>query len=430
MPDTAQQWGEPSGYAEGFVSPSPLSLTPAESHDTAAQSHIPGWLPYVSGAFGLAVSGQVNFLVPLRASELGASFEMIGLIVGAGAAAPALLSVTTGAVIDRLGARRTFLLGTAATAALAAASVLVTVYWWFLVLQPLIGISRNLGWLASQTYISSLGSGSDRHRNAGRFSFFTSAGQMAAPVMIGTVAQFTGFRWAFLFLSAYAAAFAAVALFLPDVGSHPPPAGGRGRQGTGLYSALQLLKLRPLQVVLLISGLRLWITWIYTPFIPIHLTDNGLSPAVIGIVLATYGIVAAAIAPTMAFWTRFASAATVATVAMGCGAIALLIAPHLTSVPLVFLPPALIGIGQGLSLPVILTIIGEAAPAGRRGVALGMRAAVNQTAAAIAPVIVGALIAASGVVAAFTTGAAGAAALVAAARLLHVTPTASAAERA
>jgi hypothetical protein len=72
------------------------------------------WLAYVSGAFGLAASGHINFRVPLRARELGASFDVIGLLVGAGAALPAVLSVTTGA----------------------GCSVFVTNYWWFLALQP------------------------------------------------------------------------------------------------------------------------------------------------------------------------------------------------------------------------------------------------------------------------------------------------------
>lgn len=376
------------------------------------------WLAYVSGAFGLAASGQINFLVPLRARELGASFEVIGLIVGAGAALPAVLSVTTGAAIDRLGPRRSFVLGTAATGVLAACSVFVTNYWWFLALQPVLGLARNLGWLASQAYVTGVGTEQQRHGIAGRFAFFTSAGQMAAPVMIGAVAQLTGFRWAFLFLAAYSAVFAAIGWLLPPV-ARASRAPGERPPATGLQSAIALLKQRPIQVMLLLSSLRLWITWIYTAFIPIYLVDNGAPPAAVGTVLATYGVVGALVAPTSGFWTRFANPATVATLAMGGGALALLLAPHLVTMPLVYLAPALIGISQGLSLPVILMIVGTSAPPGKRGVALGLRATMNQTTAAAGPILVGALISASGVVVGFTTGAVFAGLMVLGARLLH-----------
>lgn len=361
------------------------------------------WLAYLSGAFGLAATAQINFLVPLRARELGASFEVIGLIVGAGAAVPAILSVTTGAAIDRLGSRRAFLLGTVSTGILSAIGLLVTNYWWLLALQSVLGIARNLGWLASQTYITGVGPEDLRQRTASRFAFFTSSGQMAAPAMMGAVAQFTGYRSAFLFLAAYAFAFSLVGARLPRVPHEDAP---RPATATtfGLRAALHLLGNRPIQVVLLLSGLRLWITWVYTAFIPVYLVDRGLPPALVGTVLATYGVLGAISTPTTEFWTRFLSPVRVAMLAMVAGAVGLLLAPHLVAVPVVYLVPALIGISQGLSLPVILTIMGGSAPPGQRGVALGLRSAVNQTTAAAGPVLVGTLISALGVVTGFTIG--------------------------
>ena len=397
--------------------------SPALPADTDSTSSAPAperlWLAYLIGAFGLAATAQINFLLPLRARELGASFEVIGLIVGAGAAVPALLSVPTGAAIDRLGARRAFVLGTAATGALSAITLFVTNYWWFLALQAVLGVARNLGWLASQTYITGVGPEHRRHATASRFAFFTSAGQMATPAMIGAVAHVTGYRWAFLFLAAYSLAFSGLGALLPGV-DREDVKGPRPSTGFGLRPALILLRERPIQVVLLLSTLRLWITWIYTAFIPVYLVDNGMSPALVGTVLATYGVIGALSTPTTEFWTRYASPATVAMVAMGLGAGALLLAPHLISPPLVYLVPALIGVSQGLSLPVILTIMGGSAPPGQRGVALGLRAAMNQTTAAAGPMLVGALISATGVVLGFTIGGIVAGAAVMCARILHV----------
>lgn len=353
------------------------------------------WLAYLTGAFGLAATAQINFLVPLRARELGASFEAIGVIVGAGAAAPAILAVTTGAIIDRLGAKRTLVIGTAATALLSALYMSVTRYWWFLLLQPLLGIARNLGWLASQTYVTGLGDERQRQAIAGKFAFFTNGGQMVAPAIIGAVAQLVGFRLAFLFLSAYAGAFALIGALLPALPQEELPSAA-GSHGIGIRSALSMLALPWVQAMLLLSAVRLWVMWTYTAFMPAYMIEHGLQSATVGTVLATYGVLATVMAPTTGFWTRYASGPTVAIAGLTFGVAGLLLAPHLVSLPLVYLTPVLIGIGHGISLPLLLTIMGGEAPPGKRGVALGLRGAANQAAAATGPALVGTLIASAG----------------------------------
>lgn len=374
------------------------------------------WIAFISGAFGLAMTAQINFLVPLRARELGASFDIIGIIVGAGALAPALLSVPLGSVIDRLGPRRSFLVGTASAAVLALMFVFVTNYWWFLVLQPLLGLARNLGWVASQSYVTSLGTAEQRPGYTGRFSFFSNGGQMLGPVMVGGVAQLFGFQWAFVFVAGYAAVFAVTGLLLAETRT---PDQAPAKQGTGVRSALELLKLRGIRVVLLFSFGRLWTTWVYTTFFPVYLVDQGIEPGVVGTVMAASGVVATALAPTAGFLGRRLQEQTVTAIALGAAAGGLLLAPHVSTLPLVYAVPMLVGVGQGLSLPMLISMITGAAPTDQRGVALGLRAMVNQTAATAAPFVIGPLIAGLGILLGFTTGGAVSVVLVASARLLH-----------
>ncbi len=376
------------------------------------------WLAYLSGAFGLAAFSQMAFLVPLRARELGATFDVIGLLVGAASFASAFASVTSGAVIDRLGPRNAFLLGTGASALIGSTFVLVTGYWWFLPLQALMGLAINLAWVASQAYVTSIGSATERALHTGRFTFFTNVGQMTGPLLVGGAAQLIGFRWALAVPAAYGLLFAGLALFLAetrDVASGPAETG----QGLGFRSALGLLRIRGMQVALLLSFTRLWIWFTFSTFLPVLLVDAGVAAGVAGTVIAAAGLVAAILSPSAGFWARRLSEPVVLMLALACGATGLLLAPHLQTIPIVYVVPFLVGIGSGLSLPLLLAIVTAAAPDGQRGVALGLRGMVNQVASTAAPVLVGPLIAALGLSLGFTTGGLVGLGMITGARLLH-----------
>lgn len=344
---------------------------------------------------------QAAFLVPLRARELGASFDVIGVIVGAGAVVAMFASVPSGALLDRWGPKRTFVVAALVTAALSALFPLVTSYWWFLALQPLLGLARNLGWMASQSYITSIGTPAQRTTLTGRFSLVSNVGQVGGPLLVGVAAQLVGFRWALLVPAVYALVFAVLGAFLADVEQQD----AKERQGAGLRSAWALLALTGIQVTLLLTLARLWITSVYVTFMPVYLTDSGLGAGVVGAVVATSGGVAALAAPTAGYWARKASPASVATVSLACGSLGLAVAPHITSVPAAFVVPALIGVGIGISFPLLLTVITTEAPPRQRGVALGLRGVATQGGMTAAPMVAGPVIAAFGMVAGFTTAA-------------------------
>lgn len=376
------------------------------------------WLAYLSGGFGLAMFAQVSFIIPLRARELGASYEVIGVLAGASALAPALLAVPLGAVVDRLGPKRSFVVGTSTATLVWALFYPVTSYWWFLPLLLVLGPTFSLGWVASQSYISSLVGVAERPRHTGRFSFFSNVGSMLGPILLGAAAQVAGFRSALLVPVAYCATFAVVGLLLRETRT-PEQVSSRTAQGAGLGSALQLFALRAIRVALLLTFVRLWTALVFTTYFPVFLVDSGFEPGLTGTVMATSGLVAALTAPTTGFWTRFASAQVVTVVALSGAVAALFVAPHSAGVGMAFLPPVLVGIARGISLPLLLSMVTTAAPADKFGVALGLRDMVNQTASTIAPMLVGPLIAGLGMVLGFSTGGAIAGVLLAGAGMLH-----------
>lgn len=376
-------------------------------------------LAYASGGFGLAMVAQAAFLVPLRARELGASFDAIGLIVGAGALAALFASVPSGALLDRLGPRRTFVLAAGVTGLLSLLFPLVTNYWWFLVLQPALGLTRNLGWMASMNYIASMGSDRQRATLTGRFSFISNVGQVIGPLAVGAAAQLVGYRWALLVPALYALFFACLGLFLPETSDGLPDQA----QGFGLHSARALLALGGIRVALMLTFATLWINTVFTTFLPVYLTGSGLDPGVVGAVVAALGCVAAVVAPTAGFWTKYRSPTTLAILSLACGALGLLLAAHATTLPWVFLVPVLIGIGSGMSMPLLLTVITTDAPARQRGVALGLRSIATQGAMTTAPFVVGPVIAVLGMTLGLAAAGAATVGMLAGARLLSVTRT-------
>jgi MFS family permease len=157
------------------------------------------------------------FLVPLRAHELGAPLDQIGIIVGAGAIVPALLSVWSGELADRFGARRTYIGGTLGSAIMGLAMFPVTNYWWILPIQLVMGFARSTAWIASQTYVANIGTPAERATHMGRLSFTTNGGTVIAPLVIGQVANLVGYQWSFVFMGCVTLLYTVIGLILPEV---------------------------------------------------------------------------------------------------------------------------------------------------------------------------------------------------------------------
>jgi len=370
---------------------------------------------YAAGAFGLSFSSMVVFLVQLRASELGSSTAFIGVIVGAGGVVAAFASIPLGGVIDRFGPKLSFAIGTWSCVVAAIGMVASTSPWHLLLWMIPISSGRSMAWVASQSLCSTLdseeGSGTT---HTGRFSFSSNAGLIAAPLLAGVAADVLGFRWAFVVIAAYAGIFGVLSTMLPRVAV--PKDAKRGRRGGGSFrEAWALLGQRGMRATMLLSLVRLWLTTGFSAFFPLFLVQSGLPPSLVGTVLASKSAVGTASTLGAARLARWRGPETAGTIALSTSAVGMLLTPFAATVPLVYLPPMLLGIGQGLSLPLLIRIVSTYAPSERRGLALGLRATVNQVGTAVAPPVIGALIGVLGVAGGFPIGAAAAGAMLAAA---------------
>lgn len=378
---------------------------------------------WLAGGFGLGISIMVNFLVPLRAVELGASLGVVGLVVGVGSIIPAVLGAPIGALSDRLGSRQMFRLSTVGATAATAGMAFATHWGVLLAMMVFFGPFRAAGWVSSQSYITSFGNPVDRARNTSRFSFVTAATRASNPLIIGAAAEFLGIRASFLVIAGYGVLyfFLASSLAEPDLEEHAdtePLAGGR-------RDAMNLLKRPAIQVALLLSFARVWAAAILVAFYPLLLVERGISMAVAGAIISTnaaVGMLATLLVPLLA---RRMSKENLTAAGLLIGATGFGIIPFMTGTAAAYIPSALLGVSEGLTLPLLIAIVGEAAGPRFRGLAIGLRVSVNQLAQVSAALIMGSVVGAVGLSAGMPIAAATTAGvtLAAAARHISTTPT-------
>jgi MFS family permease len=118
--------------------------------------------------------------------------------------------------------------------------------------------------------------------------------------------------------------------------------------------------------------------------------------------------------------SRLSSNEIVSAAALGLGALGVALSPHLLSIPLVYVPSVFMGIGYGISLPLLIAMMSQNAPPGQRGVAMGLRTQANQVSATVTPIVFGTVFPAVGITLGFTLAAGLAWAILGAGVWLHL----------
>ncbi len=211
------------------------------------------------------------------------------------------------------------------------------------------------------------------------------AAQIVAPLLVGFSAQSFGTGRAFLAFAAYCALYVLVGLLLPryaDLNSR-----GATKQ-RGLVEGLRLLPIRGMRVVVFLTFARLWNTTAWTAFFPLLLVTSGTAEGTASTVVSAMAVVGTILSPFSGRLNERFQAVSLTAFSLACGVPGLALSPLLDSVPAAYAASVLLGIGHGISLPMLLVLISAAAPMDKRGLALGLRASVNQAAAAAAPPLV------------------------------------------
>ncbi len=168
------------------------------------------------GSVFAAVAAR-NFLLPLRAHELGVGRAEIGLLVAASTLTAAVLSVPAGFLADRFGKRRllivSVLAGLVSEIGVAASTTVVPMYFW----QALVGVCAGAAQAALFAALADIVPAQRLGRSMGWLTLALQFGFLAGPAAAGLSQQFMNLEQA-LFATTALFAIALVMSFLTPAG--------------------------------------------------------------------------------------------------------------------------------------------------------------------------------------------------------------------
>jgi MFS family permease len=262
-------------------------------------------------------------------------------------------------------------------------------------LQLVTGLTQAIAWIGAQTQIAQLTKGSATH--AGRLSFASTSGTFAGPLVIGWTWDQFGVVGAFTLLTVWSVALLAAVLLLPAAPasdeSRPASIGWRDvlPRLSDYRAAVALLAVPAIAFVIAATLLRISAISIQQSFYTVYLESISLPGTLIGMLIGLSSLIGGPAALLAGPATRWLGAPPMLMVSIAVAIIAVSITPLLSGVPALMIAAAICGVGLGLSLPLVVTVIARGAEGQRQGMSFGLRGTANRIGSLIIPIAMGAI---------------------------------------
>jgi predicted MFS family arabinose efflux permease len=331
--------------------------------------------------------------VSLYAIQLGESPFTVGVLMALYSLLPMLFAVTIGRLTDRLGVRAPMLAGSV----ILAGSALVPFLWPGLgalyVASVLIGSSFMLYHVAAQNIVGYIGQPEDRAVNFSLVALGFSISGFSGPMLAGFGIDWLGYSAVFLVLSALplvpATVLALNKLPLPRLPGHGGPPGQKRR----LADLFQHRELRRLFVV---SGLLAMAWDLFTFAVPIYGSHIGLSASTIGVVLGAFSVATFVVRLFLPAISRRLTPWPLLVVSLLVAGGSFVLFPAFQNATTLAALAFVLGLGLGMSQPMVMSLMHNATPPGRVGEAVGVRMTLFNMSQTGMPLLFGALGAALG----------------------------------
>ena len=339
----------------------------------------------VTSLFWFSLYAYVPILSPY-AESLGASYKLIGLIVGSYGLVQMLLRIPLGILSDSLNKRKLFIIIGIGI------SLLSSLGLWYSKNASMLLVFRGLSGAAAASWViftvlfSSYFDGDEATKAIGIINAFNSLGQMVAMMLSGIVSQSINMRASFIL-----AAAGGLAAFILSFGIEEK----KEQQPKKLTAKdyLEVMKDKTLIFVSVLAILAQLTTFstVYG-FTPVAAQKIGATNFELG-VLSTLsiipGIFASALSGTF-FTKRYGETKTVFW-GFIVSALSCLVIPYTKSVYMLYISQFIGGFGRGVVFPILMGLSIKNVSADRRATAMGFFQAVYGIGMFLGPVIVGAL---------------------------------------
>lgn len=335
-----------------------------------------GWIALLAATAAIGVANSVVFSVLSDLQDTyGFADAGLGLIAGAGMLVGFIGQLLLAPLADH-GHSKRLLLGGLAMAVIgsvlfAASSSLLG----FVVARSVVGLSNALFLPAARAIAASISDVGVAER-LGRLGGVELAGFVTGPVIGGLLVGPLGVRWPFLVCGA--AALAAALALAPRRLPEPPRTERSHRLG------LDLLRIREMQVGVLLSVALFLPVGVYDAILDRYLTDLGASNVLIGFSFMAYGIPFALLASAGGRLADRRGALALSLVAVAAVGPLTAVYGWLTVALAIVGISALEGIVQAVGVPASQAVVAEAAPVGRASAAQGLAGSMNLLSAAVA----------------------------------------------
>lgn len=327
----------------------------------------------------------------LLALKLGATAFTVGIIASMLAIIPMIFAVRWGRHIDRVGVRGPLITGIACVLAGGLIVFAVPRLETLFIASPLSGSGFMLMHIAVNQATGLTGDPEDRARNFGILALAFSASSVLGPTVAGFLIDAVGHRHTFLVLAGIAVLPLLLVVFRPPLVPRPAHEAKPGKK-----RLMDLLRIRSMRAVFIVSGLLSMCWDLYTFVMPIHATSLGLSASMIGLILGVFGaavfcirLVIPLVAHRLSEWKMLIGAMAVTGTALAC-------IPMVSDLRLLLVLSFILGAGLGGAQPMIMALLYAKAPPGRGGEAVGVRTLLLNLSQSSIPLLFGALGAAMG----------------------------------
>lgn len=337
----------------------------------------------------------ISVIMPLWALELGASPFFIGLIIASRQILVITLSIHGGTLLDRFGPRRVIMCLGFAGAGLTFLFPILPFLWATMVLQMATGFAEVTCWIGVQALTGGLLKG--RPDYAGRMTAASRIGGFCGPVLVGLVWETFGAFSAFAFVGTWVASFAVVAWFLPatDPDSFPSQEEIEKRSVlpslTDYATTFRLLLLPAVALVIATTFMRQAGSGIQSSFYVVWIKEIGFTAGTIGFLIGISNAAAALAALTTGPLSRRFAVDWLLIAVTILSVVAIAITPMLGSLVALSIAIGLRGVGQGLNLPLMLSIASQAVGSHLQGRVAALRLSFNKFGGAIVPFVMGAI---------------------------------------